>query len=218
MYLTKKIAFALLFTLSVVTLQAQKMSEGKIIYGIEVESDEINEQQKAMMPKETTTYFKKDMARTEVKTGMSNMVIIMNGKEKTGYTLMDMMGNKIALKMDPTEYKKEMENDSIKVEVTSETKEIAGYKCKKAIITEPDGSKMDVYFTEDLNPEGAHMYKGLKGTLMLFETNRGPVKMKMTAKSVTAEKVDDSQFVIPKDYQVKTREEMMKMFQKGSDD
>ena len=115
------------------------------------------------------------------------------------------------------------EQPDIKVEQYEETKEIAGYECKKAVINveSDDGTKTSfiVYYTNELGGSALNfdnpMFKEIDGVLMEFEMEQGPMTMKLEAVSVKKENVPDSDFVVPDGYQELTKEQMQNMFGGG---
>src|SRR6185369_2703023 len=76
----------------------KKITQGKAIFDITYPGSELDEQTLAMMPAKSTTYFKNQQARDEMKIALGTTVTITNGKTGEMTTLMDMMGNKIAMK------------------------------------------------------------------------------------------------------------------------
>ncbi|MFI5219900.1 MAG: DUF4412 domain-containing protein [Bacteroidia bacterium] len=220
----KKIKIILLLicfaTINSAVLNAQKINEGKVVYEISYPDADIPDEQLAMMPTESSIQFKGTQSRLDMAMGMGmSMIMIFDGKEKTSTTLMDMMGSKTATKMTEQDMKEEKEKKGIKdpqVKLTDETKTIAGYVCKKAVITTEDGS-FDVFYTNDIENKSQweERYKGLNGFLMEYQMKQGPMTMKMVAKSVGKEKVDEKIFEIPADYKMMTKEEMKKMYGGG---
>lgn len=198
---------------------SQKISEGKIVYEISFPEMETDEQSKELMPTESVFYFKDNQIRMEMKMMGMSTVVISNSKDKSATTLMDLMGSKFAIKMtaDDIEKEKEKMNGNIKMDVriTNETKNIAGYTCKKAIASSRDGGDITIYFTNDIiakNQGFSDQYKGVDGFPMEYQMAQNGMNMKFTAKSVTKEKVDAAKFIIPKDYKLTTKEELAKMF------
>ncbi len=208
-------ALLLISAMSIGTTQLKaqvKITEGIAVYALEFPTEGIDEQYKAMMPTESKVYFKGDKSRSEIEMSVMSMVSITDSKAKTLVMLMDFMGKKTAVKTDLS--KSDEEDNDYKIKVTDETKTIAGFKCYKAIVTDEDDSKFDVWFTKEVqgSTSGNMQYKGIEGFLMSYET---PVpnmegKMKMECKSVKAEKISDDKFTIPADYDLKTQEELMK--------
>jgi hypothetical protein len=214
-----KLTLLALLSLTVIPSLAQKaIKEGKIIYEITYPESDFSDQQLAMMPSEATIYFKNDKTRMEMSMGMGmSTVVITDNKAKVSTTLMDVMGNKIATKSTEADIEKDSkEQGDYKVEITDETKTIAGYTCKKAIVTNSDGESSDIYFCEDIKLEGENwsqkQFKDIKGFPLMYSLKQRGITMQMTAKKVSAEQVDNSKFIIPSDYKEMTREEMRKMF------
>ena len=206
----------LLFSISVLValgshVFAQKAFEGTITYGIEYEDlPEEMEAMKSMLPSETIIRIKDSKTRTEQSMGMGSTISIYDRKDNTSVTLMDMMGSKVAIKMNPKDEKKaKKEAKVLDIKYLDETKEIAGYKCKKAEITlEGEEETIIVYYTEEINTqETKAQYKGLKGFPMSYEINTPEMKMVMTVKEVKKEKVSSAEFTVPAEYEEMTMEE-----------
>jgi GLPGLI family protein len=194
--------------------------EGKIVYSISVDGGNLPPEAKAMFEgSEMTTYIKDMKSRTDMTMGFQNPTTIRDGKTKTSVLLMEIMGNKYKIKNDESTAKQ----PDATVKYSDETKEIAGYKCKKAEITFTDktgtAQSSIIYYTEEISN---HMgfdkrnspFKDIKGMPLEFEVQaqRG-MTMKMSAKSVSKETVPSSQFDIPSGYKETTMEDMQKDMQ-----
>jgi GLPGLI family protein len=135
--------------------KAQK-EEGQITYDITYLNlpEEAMEYEK-MMPDKMILSFKGTKTRSETKGGMSmtNQTTIYNGETEELYTLVDMMGNKAAV-MQSKEDLEEEDNQDYEVIHLDETKEIAGYHCKKAIVKDDKGNEYTVYYAPDLDFQG----------------------------------------------------------------
>jgi len=212
------IILAVIGMFNVIHVQAQKLTDWKIVYEITFPDMEVDEQTKSMMPTESVIYIKENFLRMEMKMMCMSTVVISNQKDKSATTLMDMMGNKYAVKMTAEEIEKEkakMNTPKYDTKLTDETKVIAGYKCKKAIASTKDGNDMVIYYTNDIvakNQNFSDQYKGVEGFPMEYQMSQNGMNMKLLAKSVSKEKVDDAKFVIPSDYKLTTKEELAKMF------
>lgn len=132
-----RITIAVVIGLMLISAQINaKDFKGVITYKITYSGDDINEQMKAFLPKVMTISFKGMMTRTDIIMGMGKTIKIKNGEDKSVTTLIDMMGQKIAVKASAEEVQKDLENEmKASVEVMNETKDILGYTCKKAVIT-----------------------------------------------------------------------------------
>jgi preprotein translocase subunit SecD len=130
------------------------------------------------------------------------------------------MGRKYAIKETAAEIQKDMEKEpAVKVEVTNETKTIAGYVSKKAMVTsEQDGEKTvyEVWFTNEIGSKDANfdnpLYKDIDGVLMEFLMKTPQITMKFTVSSVEKKSVSAKEFEIPAEYKLTTKEELKSKF------
>ena len=195
--------------------------EGVITYKITITGAGVSDDMKAMMPKSATLIIKGAKSRMEMSMGMGTTVGIADAESKTAITLMDMMGKKIAIKMNNDEILKEMGDETkISVETTNETKKILGYTCKKAIITSKDGdAKLIAYFTDELGTQDINfdnpLFRNISGVMLEYEMPNQMFTMHYEAVSVEKKSVNDSEFTIPDGYQIKTKEEINGMFGNG---
>ena len=111
--------------------------EGKIVYAIDFIGASMPPQAKSMMAgSKAIIYIKAAKSRTEMNMGPQITISIYDSKTNTFVTLMEVMGSKYKIKTDNS--KKDEKKPDVKVNVTSETKTIAGYLCKKAEVTVTD--------------------------------------------------------------------------------
>jgi hypothetical protein len=208
------------FVLSAVSLTAQ-IKEGYIVYDMKMEG--LPPEQAAMMgDMETKVTFKNGKSLTEMSSMMfTNQTL---SDEKGVLMLMEQMGNKMAIKqtkaeLDKEESKMKDKPADPKIEYVNETKTIAGYECKKAIITMVDKdkkeNKVEMWYCDKFeNPNkdgkgrGQGMMKGVNGAPFEFSSAMGPMKVQMIAKEVSIEPVADSKFILSTEgYRVMTMEE-----------
>lgn len=203
-----------------------KPFEGIISYKITFPDSKFTEAQLAMFPKLVIVSIKGTKSRTEISSSMGNQVSITDYADKTKIALFDIMGQKYAVKSTAAEIEKENSKESnVKVALTEETKEIAGYKCKKAVVTsEEDGVKnsYDIYYTNELGGKGTNfdnpLYKDIDGVLMEFIMKAPQFSMKFTASSVEKKSISAKDFEIPADYKLTTEEELKSKFGGGKED
>lgn len=193
------------------------LSSGKIIFDISYPESHMDESTKANLPKESIMYFKNDKVKVEINMPMGKTTVISNNTTGDGIMLMNMMGNKMAVKMDKDDILKEKSSiGKATVSQTRESKVIAGYTCYKAVITIPtkDGDKtFDAWYTHEIKAKNSFssQIEGVDGFMMEFINNQNGMNMKMTARSVEAIDITDSEFDIPEGYEVKTMEDLKKM-------
>jgi GLPGLI family protein len=201
-------------------LNAQK--EGFVKYTITLEG--IPAEQAAMMgDMESKVTFKGEKILNEHSSMMYSTKTLMD--ENGFLILFDMMGNKSFAKATKAELEKNKEAKAKdpKVEYTNETKKVAGYDCKKAVVTvegkDGETSKMDIWYAEKLpyisvagRRGGSDAFSGIKGLMLEYSMQQGPAKMKYTASQVSLEKVPDSVFALSTDgYTEKSMDEFKKM-------
>lgn len=184
----KKILFSMaMVVLSTLSLTAQ-LTQGSVKYSIEMSSTNPElEMQLAMMQGSTFELsFKDDLTRSEMNMGtIMKIVTITNAKSEGGLMLMSgMMGN-TAVKIYPEDMKdSEEEAPETGVTFTDETKEIQGFKCKKAVVTDGEGTESIIWYSEEIiiNKLGqTYLNKEVPGFPLEFELNQGEMKMTMTS-------------------------------------
>ncbi len=213
----KKIAILATLALGLIySTSFAQLAEGKIVYELNFPGMEDNPQMAAMMPTEMTLTLKNNQYRMDMPSQMVSTIVIGDSKTKASTRLMEMMGRKTMIKSNEADDAKEiaaMPKSSMKL--LDGTKTICGYTCKKAEITvEGQTDKITVWYTPDItysNSGAARaMFKGIEGFLMDYSMIQKGITIHFVAKSVKAEKVDDSVFILPTGYTEMTQEQMMK--------
>jgi hypothetical protein len=210
--------FALTLLVATTATAQKKFSEGTIVYEVEANREELG-MMGQMIPKEVTMKIKNDWVRTEMESSMVSNITLFNNKEKKMTNMMDIMGAKYAIEMNENEMKEQMEKTpAFEIKLSDETKEIAGYKCKKATIINKDTKDESViYYTESIsNFKNDGMTSGIaglseiKGLPMEYSMSMQGIEMKMRVKSVTQEKISDELFKVSPEYKKTTMEEFQK--------
>ncbi len=198
---------------------AQKPLIGKIDYEIKYENVP-QEYAMYMQNSEMTMYISKEKSRSDMNMGFGQITTVSDLNAKSAMVMSNMMGNKFVYKITDDESKRMSGNtpDPV-IKYIDETKEIAGYKCKKAEITteNKDGEEMvtTVFYSEELVPPtsryGRTDFKGLKGLLMESSTAMdNGITMIMRVKKVDLTEQNASVFnPSTEGYQEKTLEEVM---------
>ncbi len=185
--------------------------EGKIIYSLDYELPEALESQRAMLPATMDLIIGKEKTKIIQNTMMGAQTVISDTKTKESVLLMEMMGQKMAINM-PAPTEEDLKNEKKPVfKYDDKTKKIAGYKCKHAIMIVEDENgevnEIDVYYTDEIPAEANSKLKGLKGFPLEYSMTPQGMVMTLTAKSVTKEKLPQSEFSIPEGYTPMTMEE-----------
>lgn len=132
----KKLLWATsLLLLSITTVNAQKNPsfEGIVVYDMSFDGSGLPQEALAMFKGSTITmYVKGDKRRADTKTPMSTASTLIDEKNKTVISLMDMMGKKYMIKMSGEALQKELDNTPVPViNYSDEAKTIAGINVKK---------------------------------------------------------------------------------------
>ena len=187
---------------------------GYIKYNMFYAESNMTKEELSMMPEETEMWFKEDLVKLRMPMGMGMQSDVLLLKDKV-VLLMDLMGNK--LDMETTKKEVETENTAstkavVKL-IAGETKNIAGYECKKAILSTPGEKDMIVWYSDKIKSNGSWYFQmsEIKGFPLEFSMKTGEISVRMTAKEVRMESVDDAVFTVSSDYKVMTQEDMMKM-------
>ncbi len=226
----KKILFVCSFVLCAVLFSSyQAMSgkpfEGVITFKITYPDNKISESQMAMYPKMLTVSIKGTKARTDMQLSGMNTVTITDYSDKTSVALVNLMGQKYAIKKTTADIEKEMEKEAKPTVVLSgETKVIAGYTCKKAVITLNDDGAVttyEIYYTNELGSKMANfdnpLYKDIDGVLLEFFLKNHDINMKFSATSIEKKSLPAIDFEIPSDYPITTLDELKSKFGGGTE-
>ncbi|MES1226781.1 MAG: DUF4412 domain-containing protein [Bacteroidota bacterium] len=222
----------LFLLLSFVTLSAlaqpTTIKNGKIEMTIEMPSN-------PMMSEMSMIYLLKgDLAKMEFGApGVFEMASYQDNAKKAVTVTMNMMGMKKGFNATIDELtadtKKTDSSDKPKVKYFDDVKEIAGYKCKKAIVTSKNpqtGDPMDatIWYCPDLimpkintgggmggNPLGnlSESITGFPMEMSMDLGQQGTMTMKTTKVDLKAE-IKDDEFKVPSDYELKTYKEFKK--------
>ncbi len=187
---------------------------GYIKYNMSYAESSMTKEELEMMPAETEMWFKGDLVKLRMPMGMGMQSDVLILKDKV-VLLMDLMGNKLA--MESTKAEVEKENSDTKKAVVKliagETKNIAGFDCKKAMLSTPGEKDMIVWYSDKIKSNGSWYFQmsEIKGFPLEFSMKTGEMSVRMTAKEVRMEKVGDTEFAVSSDYKLMTQADMMKM-------
>jgi GLPGLI family protein len=167
-----------------------------------------------------TVYFKNGKSRAEFK-DVNNTTTIFDSQKKEIVGLWAAAKTAVKGTIEEARSMEEMMFTNYTVKVTAESKDIAGYSCKKAIVAytvyQKGSRTMDIWFTDALpgsNP--VFHFKGIDGFIMgycwtdvLYSKPEGvDFREIMTCTKVEKAAVADELFKAPADYKVTTMEEM----------
>ena len=200
-----------LFLLSVsITFNAlsKNLFEGEINYKITY--SDVPEDMKmalSMMPTKAKMILKNEWSRYEQSMGLvGNMAVISNSLTKKSFSLVDFLGKKIAIENKDTS---SVQSVYKKIEHTKLKKKIAGYKCKKILLTDTANNLSEIWVTKKIQ---ASSFSGVPleisgGFVLEYVVKTKGMKMTISATKVEKRKVTVSEFKIPDGYEKMTLEE-----------
>ncbi len=220
----KIILSAILAVCSIATTMAQ-LDEGHVKF--EIEASATNPQMEmavGMMQGSTMDmYFAGQSLNSELNMGaMMKVKTVVLGESGDVLILMSgMMGNTaVPTTLDAMkEEAASRETPSFEVELIDETKDVAGYSCKKAVLTNEAGDEMVTWYTTEIevNTKGQSYHnEEIPGFPLEFTQNANGLIMSFTATEVD-EKLDKKSkkklfsIEIPEGYKEMTPEELQKM-------
>ena len=199
----KRLFPILLILLSVSPLVQAQDFEGVITFGISY--PDLTPEMKAMeasLPKEMSYHIKGNKTKMEQPVMGGSVIVLFNGNTGTTETYTDVMGQKVKTVATKEDLDKTLsEQSEMKVQILEEEKEVAGYNCKKAIITQEGQPELTIYYSEEINVESitslSPQFKDLKGFPLEYSIAANGMSMQMIAKKVNPQSIDDAVFQAP---------------------
>ena len=203
-----------------------KLIEGKVFYDItypELSGDA--KRFEAMLPKDATVYFKNGKSRVEMPNAAGKITTIADSSMSDVIILLNLNGKKFAMKKTAEDIKKAQTDlqgggaaPKVNITKTDETKLIAGYTCKKAIIDLLYGEKTisNYCWYTDMLPKIMNgtdtNYEAIEGFMMEYTITQDGIKKTLKVRQVFDEKVGDVLFQISPCYRfVKSDEELVEI-------
>ena len=195
------------------------LDEGLIEYEITYPNPPEDKYVEKMLPTVMDFKFKKGLTKSEVSIsmGMIKMFYLTDVKKKTMTEMVKFMTNKYAHEMDLGAVGNLMkELPPYRIEKTEDTKMIANYKCKKAIVYVEGENPytFDLYYTTEIDIPEANWYNPfteIEGVLMEYEIERFNMLMHLTASKVEPAEFEADEFTRPEEYDPVDKTEMDKV-------
>jgi GLPGLI family protein len=194
----------------------KRLSEGIIQYDVSVQTGSSEPKLADMFDgAKATLFLKGSQSRSELSSALGSTSTIYDHKTGNGVVLRDFGTQKLLIKLNRGNWAdKNKKYEGIEFKQTGETKNIAGYKCEKAIATLKDGTSFIVFFTREVvaeNDDYDAQFKNLPGIPLEYESVVGNLKVKYSASRITFDPVPMVKFEIPKSgYREMTYEESVK--------
>ena len=169
----------------------------------------------SMLPKDMTITLKGNKSKVEQSQMMGKNVIVTDMDQKNGFVEMDMAGQKLRMNISTEEFEKE-ENVLKNIEYMDESKTIAGYPCKKAIVKDDGGNvTMTIFYTEKIKNQAQKEFVGLKGFPLEYSMSQNNINMVIAANEISPKSVSDNVFQKSDGYQDITQADLQRMMGGG---
>ncbi|GAO44182.1 hypothetical protein FPE01S_03_02200 [Flavihumibacter petaseus NBRC 106054] len=150
----------------------------------------------------TTVYLKGSLSRSEMTSALANFTTIHDSRTGAAVVLQEIGGQKLLIRMTADDWKdKNRKYEGITFTPTDETKQLAGYKCRKAVAKMKDGGTFTVYYTDEIVPENNDynsQFANLKGLPLEYELIQGKLTIRYVVSQVSLNPVPVAKFDIPK--------------------
>ena len=181
----------------------KKLTEGTISYDIVINTGSDKTHAADFLDGATSTiYIKGSKSRTEMVSSLGTQATLIDQGQKSVSIIKEYGPQKYVIQMTPANWKEANKKyDDVQFSYTSETKNIIGYKCNKAIGKLADGSSFVVWYTNDLIPEYKdfqYVNRTLPGLAMEYESIVGNLKVTYTVSKINFSPVPASKFDVPK--------------------
>ena len=194
-------AIGILLSGMLVRVSAQKKAaEMTLVYDYSVVSGK-----GAQQPEENAThtvYIKGNKSRSEITNSLFSSTTIFDANTGFAVILKEVSGQSLLIRLTPENWlERNRMYDGIVYKNTTETKEIAGYKCIKAIGQTKGGATITVYYTRDIVPENKEYeppFKSLEGLPLEYELTNGAMQIRYRITRINFNPVPASKFDIPK--------------------
>jgi hypothetical protein len=202
-----KYTLTLLLAILFSGIAASQTFEGIIEFKIEAPG--VDESVKSMMPKKTTSFIKAEKIRTEMDNPMTGKsVTILDNEKNKVFQLINMGGTKKCISID---IDNKNENQDSEVHKLDDTKQIAGYPCKKVEIIQDENITIAWVTDEIQAPTNRQFNQKIDGFPLSYEVENNGITMIMTATSVEETQVNDNKFIVPQEYEKISMEEAQQL-------
>lgn len=201
-----------------VSVKAQKkIAELTLVYEYSVSSAaEQSKHQDGGANATNTIYIKGSKSRSEMSNSLFSSTTLFDLNTGSGVILREVSGQKLLINLTSENWQERNRvYDGMVYKNTTETRDIAGYKCIKAIATTKTGATLTVFYTRDVVPDNKDydpVFKNLDGLPLEYELTNGDMKIRYKISKINFNPVPASKFDLPKSgYREMNYEESKKM-------
>jgi len=200
----KRIFLSCSFVLVAFSLFSQKkFSEATIHYDIVINTGTDKPQPADFLDGATSTvYLKGNKSRTEMVSSLGTQATVIDGEKNTISVLKEYGDQKYLIQLSPADWLDANKRYAgVTFSFANDTKEIAGYACKKAVGKLSDGTSFTVWYATELvaeNKDFQNANKSLPGLAMEYEASMGNLIVTYTVSKIVLGPVPFAKFDLPK--------------------
>lgn len=182
----------------------KRVNEGVIEYEVEYPTVEDDNIIKGFLPKTMSFTFKENVFCTQLSSTFNQFEVgfICNSNNHALQQTFKLIPKKLYsdIEQSTIDSVNHLEYGHVRVSYLSETKEIVGLLCKKAMVYCTDSNQTDsfaVFYTEDIrfeDPNWTLPFKEIKGVPLEYQINQMGIVMHFKAKSIKSSPVQDNYF------------------------
>lgn len=215
----KYIYFLAFLCFSFGKIEAQKIiNEATLTYKVEIKNSTSNQTTQSSNTNQNIIYIKGFSSRSDLITSMGSESAVYDAKKETGFITKSYSGQKLLINLTKADWMTQNATfQQLKFNLTSETKNISGYACKKATSKLASGETIIVYYEPNIiisNQDYTLAFPELKGLPIVIERESKGNIFRYTLTDITYDNVASNFFEIAlKNYRVMNYEDAKK-FQK----
>ena len=211
----------------------KKGFKGTVTYSINYESEELTPAQKAYMPKKYVIAIMDNVSKEIMDYGMASQYTISDPTSDRHVIMFEAGEKKVYYKSSLKEYLFKQDSATkasadITTDLINETKIIAGFECKKAVVTvtpkdtaDGEAQTIIVYYcptigSKDLN--AGDIFSEIDGMLLEYFIETENMKVTYSATEVKKGGVSAIDFLIPDDFKELSKEEFKKLMSGGGEE
>jgi hypothetical protein len=185
-----------------------KVSHGIINYAVSFPLMEEGNTIASIMPEKMSMKFQDNKYKTEFSTygGMFRSNIVVDGNEKEYNQMLKVFRKKLSCSFHEIDINELLvEFPPFEVIPSNKRDTIAGVACKHAhgVYHDIGIEDIDIYYTEEImltDPNWCTPFADIDGVLMGYDVDMFDIRMRLRATEVLSESIEDSEFVVDKDY------------------
>lgn len=198
------------------TVKSTKKTQGFIEYEITYLQNSLKNIPTELLPKKMVFKFREQASIQKIDgfLGFFSIFHVVNPRKKINSTFLKIRNHKYCYPAKKSEIAVGFDKmEGMEITLLPDTKDIAGFKAKKAMISFPfqERNSFYIYYTDDIpikKPNSSNPFHNINGVLLEFQLRFHNLDMQLAAKEVVFKPLQKKEFNIPDGYKAIPRNEM----------